>query len=130
MATLRNKTMDQGSIIRWKPQPDRTRPSTYQVEPSAIWLLRELGYEAPTPGDEADVPWQVCWPPRILGGLHFEDEQRGTVETIYTTTNADSVGTPLSDRQSSVAGVHRITPAIRTGDTPTTVDRTQRRFVR
>jgi hypothetical protein len=72
------------------------------VEPSAISLLRELGYEASTPGDEADVPWQVCRPLRILGDLHFEDEQPGIVDKSYTTAHADSVGTTLSDRQCRV----------------------------
>lgn len=99
MATLRNKTTERGSIIWWKPHPDHTRPSTYQVEPSALSLLREMGYEAPDAGDEIEVPWQVCRPLRILGDLHFEDEQPGKVDTSDITMPTGSVGSPLSERE-------------------------------
>lgn len=102
MATLRNKSTDRGSIVRWKPHPDHTRPSTYQVEPSAISLLEDLGYEVPTPGDEAEVPWQVCRPLRILGDLHFENEHLGSVDTSDIAIHTDSAGITLSAEQRRV----------------------------
>ena len=80
MPTLRNKTTDKGAIIRWKPHPKHARPSTYQVTLRAISFLRDLGYNAPSPGDEVTIPQQVCRPLRLLGDLYFESESQDDVE--------------------------------------------------
>jgi len=37
-----------------------------------VAFLRNLGYEAESPGDEVDVPHEVCRPLRLLGDLYFE----------------------------------------------------------
>lgn len=81
MATLRNKTTDSGVIILWSPHPDHDRPSTYQVTPAAVPFLETIGYSVPNPGDEAEIPWDVCRPLRVLGDLHFKSETPGEVDT-------------------------------------------------
>ena len=80
MPTLRNKTTDKGTIIRWKPHPKHVRPSTYQVTPRAVSFLNELGFNAPSPGDEVTIPPQVCRPLRLLGDLYFESESKDDVQ--------------------------------------------------
>ncbi len=80
MPTLRNKTTDDGVIIRWKPHPRHKRPSTYQVSPRAVSFLQSLGYKVPHPGDEAAIPPQVCRPLRLLGDLYFESGSQNDVE--------------------------------------------------
>lgn len=72
MPTLRNKTTGSGVIIRWKPHPKHSRPSTYQVTSRARSFFKELGYDVPAPGDQVKVPHQVCRPLRLLGDLYFE----------------------------------------------------------
>lgn len=80
MATLRNKTTSDGIIVLWKPYPDHGRPSTYQVTRKAVEFLAELGFEVPNPGDEAEIPWGICRPLRVLNDLYFKSNELGDVE--------------------------------------------------
>ena len=80
MPTLRNKTTDKGVIIRWKPHPEHSRPSTYQVTPRAQSFFDKLGYSVPSPGDEAKIPHQLCRPLRLLGDLYFESSSQDDLE--------------------------------------------------
>lgn len=81
MPTLRNATTKPGWFIRWKPHPDHRRPSTYQITNRARRLLRDMGYLVPNEGDEIEIPHSLCRPLRILGDLHFENEESpGDVE--------------------------------------------------
>lgn len=99
MATLRNKTTDSGVIIRWKPHPDHNRPSTYQVTPSAVSFLEEIGFSVPSPGDEVEIPWDVCRPLRVLGDLYFKSETPGEVDTGDIGDVDESYGRSLTDEQ-------------------------------
>jgi hypothetical protein len=99
MATLRNKTTEQGIIIRWVSHPDHARPSTYQVTSQAVDFLAEIGYEVPTAGDEIEIPWALCRPLRILGDLHFKSEQPNNVETDNVAKATTALIKELSDDQ-------------------------------
>lgn len=59
-------------------------------------------YKVPNPGDETEVPWQLCRPLRILGDLHFKDEQPGKADMSDTTVHTESAGSPLSERERQV----------------------------
>jgi hypothetical protein len=71
VATLRNKTTSEGVIVRWKSHPDLNSPKTYQVKKGAVSFLADLGYKVPTPGDETELPSDVCHPLRLLEDLYF-----------------------------------------------------------
>lgn len=99
MATLRNKTTEAGTIVRWKPHPDHNRPSTYQVTERAVGFLEEIGFRAPSPGDETEIPWDVCRPLRVLGDLHFKSETPGEVETGNLADVDEDFGRSLTGTQ-------------------------------
>lgn len=84
MPTLRNKSTDSGLIVRWTPHPEHNRPSTYQVTIRAKRFFKQLGYEAPTPGDEVKIPGPVCRPLRMLRDLHFESESNDDIDLQRT----------------------------------------------
>lgn len=67
--------------MRWKPHPNHNRPSTYQVSDNAVSILSDLGYEVPLRGNEAEIPWSICRPLRVLGDLHFKSENRNHIDT-------------------------------------------------
>ncbi len=99
MATLRNKSTDEGTIIRWTPHPEHSRPSTYQVTSDAVEFLASLGYSVPHAGDESEIPWEICRALRALGDLYFKSENPGEVTFDSADEQADSSLVALSDDQ-------------------------------
>jgi hypothetical protein len=99
VATLRNKTTSEGVIILWKPYPDHGRPSTYQVTSSAVSLLADLGYDVPNPGDEAEIPWDICRPLRILDDLYFKNKKSENIETENISDVGEEFAQSLSSKQ-------------------------------
>lgn len=99
MAKLRNKTTSDGVIVRWTPHPDHNRPSTYQVADQAVSLLADLGFHVPNPGDEAEMPEEVCRPLRKLEDLYFKSESTGKVQTKDVEPVGDEFAQSLSDAQ-------------------------------
>ena len=102
MATLRNKTTEDGSIVRWKPHPDHARPSTYQITPRALGLLNDMGYSAPARGDEVEIPPDSCRPLRIVGDLYFKSEQPGEVDLRNTNKISKRQTESLSNEQREI----------------------------
>lgn len=99
MAVLRNKTTSEGVIVRWQPHPDHSRPSTYQVADQAVSLLDDLGFSVPNPGDEVEMPEEVCRPLRKLEDLYFKSESTGEVQTGDIEPVGDDFAQSLSDAQ-------------------------------
>lgn len=99
MATLRNKTTEDGTIVRWAPHPNHNRPSTYQVTPRALKFLKEIGIKAPSPGDESDISWDICQPLRFLGDLHFKSESSDSVDTSTVGRSSHTLGKNLTQSQ-------------------------------
>lgn len=100
MPTLRNATTRNGCFIRWKPHPDHGRPSTYQITNRGLRFLESLGYAVPQEGDEVEIPREICRPLRILGDLHFENEESpGNVEIDQTPSIPSSSDVHLSPEE-------------------------------
>lgn len=99
MATLHNKITDSGVFVRWRSNPDLSRPSTYQVTEQAVSLLSDLGYSVPQPGDEEEIPWEVCRPLRLLGDLYFKSDNHGDVDTGQVGNIDESYAQDLTEAQ-------------------------------
>ncbi len=99
MATLRNKSTNEGVIVLWTPHPEHSRPSTYQVTPDAVGFLAAIGYSVPATGDESEIPWEICRPLRVLGDLYFKSENPGEVNFDGTRKQEDYSLVALSDEQ-------------------------------
>lgn len=55
-------------------------------------FLSKIGIEVSQPGDETDIPWEVCRPLRLLGDLHFKSESPGSVDTGSIGRSSYSLG--------------------------------------
>ncbi|WP_434531157.1 hypothetical protein ACODNH_06990 [Haloarcula sp. NS06] len=58
-----------------------------------------MGYSAPSPGDEVEIPRDVCRPLRVLGDLHFKSETPGEVELGGVSKVTKKSVESLSDEQ-------------------------------
>lgn len=99
MATLRNKSTEEGTIILWTPHPENSRPSTYQVTLDAVEFLATIGYSVPNAGDESEIPWGICRSLRTLGDLYFKSENPGEVNSDGTTKQANSSLEAITDEE-------------------------------
>lgn len=99
MATLRNKTTDEGVIVIWNSYPDHGRPSTYQVTDEAVSFLEDIGFSVPHPGNESEIPWDVCRPLRVLGDLYFKKSSSDSIEISDIGSVGESFAESLTESQ-------------------------------